>query len=115
MFCVTLLRRERKFFCILIKKEVKDYGIIIPKNKSGGSTAGNLKMLLQRYHHTDNNEVQEKYAPLVMKFAPAKSQKCMTEFFPAFTKKALVTISKDTFVDWILKVICYDSLALSFF
>ena len=104
---------ENGAYKCIIEYGDKICGKIIPINTSGGGSTGMLKRHLKQCHDKEYVDIEKKDMPASKKVATA--QKPLTEFLPRLCRKASITISKDDFVASILKMICYDSVALTFF
>ena len=89
---------------------------VIPKLKQG-STSANPKRHLQRHHRQAFNRVEEKDSEVTkkIKLQKEKGQSRMTSFFKKSNRKATASITKEDFINGILKMIVYNGVPLTFF
>ena len=89
---------------------------VIPKLKQG-STSANLKRHLKRHHRQAFDRVEEKdsEATKKTKLQKEKGQSSMTSFFKTSNRKATASITKEDFINGILKMIVYNGVPLTFF
>ena len=89
---------------------------VIPKLKQGSKSA-NLKRHPKRHHRQAFDRVEEKDSEVTKKtkLQKEKGQSSMTSFFKTSNRKATASITKEDFINGILKMIVYNGVPLTFF
>ena len=104
---------EENGFKCGIETDGKTCNAVITKNKSDGSSSGNLKRHLKRAHPNQHDAVQEKDQS-IKKPTLEKGQTSLHAFLPS-TKATSITHKKSDLEDGILKMVAYDGTPLTFF
>ena len=103
---------ENSFKCS-VETDGKTCEAVITKNKSDGSSAGNLKRHLKRAHPDQHDAVQESDQN-IKKSAIEKGQTSLHAFLPS-SKTTSITLKRKEFEDGILQMVAYDGVPLTFF
>ena len=105
---------EENHFKCTVDMDGKACDVIVAKNKSDGSSSGNLKRHLKRAHPKHHESVQQK-DETNKKPALEKGQTTMNRFLPTSGKTTTVTVKKSDLENGILKMVAYDGSPLTFF
>ena len=105
---------EEQHFQCDIETNGKRCGAKFAKNKSDGSSSGNLKRHLKRAHPDQHDDVRAK-DEAIKKPTLDKAQTSMTSFLPVTTKPASISLTKHDLENGILQMVAYDGVPLTFF